>query len=117
MPQRVTDPEVKAILDTSIDTTPFITLASLQIDQHLASAGLSAALLKELERWLAAHLACIRDPRFTQVRTEGDAFTYEQGKMGMGLQATRYGQQVLAMDPTGILADVTTTQRASFKVD
>lgn len=117
MAQRVSDVDVKAIIDTSVDTQPFIVMASLLVNRHLGSQGLDYALLRELERWLAAHFVCIRDPRYVQVKTEGDAFTYEHGKMGQGLSATSYGQQVIALDPTGILAQTTMTQRASFKVD
>ena len=117
MAQRVTDLDVKAILDTEVNTQPFITAASLLVDHHLLSAGLSAALLKEIERWLAAHFTAVRDPRFTQIKTEQDAFVYSHGKMGQGLMSTMYGQQVIAMDPTGLLVQATTKQPASFRVD
>lgn len=118
MPQLVSDADVKAILDTTINTQPFIVLAVLLIDQHLSNQGLSTALMRELQRWLAAHFACMRDPRFTQVKTENDSFTYEHGPMGQGLRSTKYGQQVLAMDPTGILAEVTAQkQQASIHFD
>ena len=117
MPQRVSDADVKQILTTSVDTQPFIVAASLLIDRHLASQNLSAALLLEIERWLAAHFACVRDPRLRDVRDGDTGVQYERGKAGEGLSATSYGQQVLLLDPTGILAQVTTTKRASIKVD
>ena len=78
---------------------------------------MSEALLKEIERWLAAHFACIRDPLFREARTAGDQMVFERGQAGTGLSATSYGQQALLLDTSGILAQVTTTKRASFKVD
>lgn len=114
----VIDSDVKAILDTEIDTTPFILAASVLIRQHLAAANLPADLLFELERWLAAHLACVRDARFTQVRSDSVGMTYQQSKPGIGLDATSYGSQVKLLDPTGILALVSSTTRpASIRVD
>lgn len=112
--QRVRDADVKEIIDTELNTQPFITAASLQVDRHLSTSGLSAAELKEIERWWAAHLVAIRDPRFLQVRSEGDSINYERGKSGQGLNATSYGQQVLVLDSTGILARATTAKRASI---
>ena len=114
---RVSDTEVKQILDTTIDTTSFITAATLLVDQHLLAAGLPTALLKEIERWLAAHLACVRDPRFRDTQDGSVSMTFEVGKEGAGLAATTYGQQVLAMDPTWRLAQasmVTTHASVTF---
>ena len=102
---RVTDAEVKAILDTTLDTAPFIAAATLLVDQHLASAGLAAALLKELERWLAAWLVCARDPRFTQVSTDGQSLT---------LAREDYFARLQALDPTGRLVQALRTQRATI---
>ena len=105
MPIRVNDSEVKCILDTTIDTTPFIKTASILIDQFLVGHGLPAELLKEMERWWAAHLTAIRDLQPQKERTGEAEITY-QGKTDMGLNATLYGQQVLTMDTTGILANI-----------
>jgi hypothetical protein len=116
MPQRVADVDVQAILHTSISLQPFIVAASLVIDQHLLTAGLSDALLLELERWLAAHFACIRDPRLHEFRDGDTGVRYERGTQGEGLKATSYGQQVLVLDPTGILAQVVGMRRATFEV-
>ena len=110
MALRVTTNEVKAIIETSlVDLDPFITSANTFINAILAdeiSAGnISSALLSELEKWLAAHFVAIRDP---QVKSEklGDAQATYRGKEGMGLRATTYGQQALALDSTGLLAQV-----------
>lgn len=118
MPQRVTDADVKAILDTAIDTQPFIVLASLLVDTHVAPLSVDAALLTEIERWLAAHFACIRDPQVRELRADSVSMTLDVGTPGRGLAATRYGQQVAQMDPTGALElAMLPMKRATIKVD
>jgi hypothetical protein len=61
----------------------------------------------EIERWLSAHLiACTRDQQAQQEAVTGGAgvnVTY-QGKTGLGLDATFYGQQVKVLDRTGLLS-------------
>jgi hypothetical protein len=101
---RVTDAEVKTIFDTSIDTTPFITTANLIVTENLGEASLSDDRLKQIELYLSAHLACLRDPRVSQEKI-GDASNTHEGKTGMGLDRTSYGQMVRMLDSTGLLAD------------
>jgi hypothetical protein len=115
--QRVSDQDVKEIIATQLNTQPFIQLATLLVDQYLLNKGIAEALLTEIERWWAAHLVCVREPRLKDARTDGDAMSWQRGAAGKGLASTDYGQQVLALDPTGTLATVTTTKRASFNVD
>lgn len=114
---RVDDAGVKTILATSIDTTPFIQTATLMVDTYLLNAGLSADLLTEIERWLAAHFACIRDPRLRESRADTVSVVTERGQAGTGLQATSYGQQVAMLDPTGNLERGMTTQSTVIKVN
>lgn len=105
---RVTAEEVQAIIsyDPAItDITPFITAANLLITQKFTGSGVSEALLKEMERWLAAHYIAIRDPRLRSEKI-GDAANTYQGQEGMYLDATLYGQQVKTLDPTGTLANI-----------
>lgn len=94
---RVTDSGVKTILDTAIDTTPFITAANLLIDYHLAGV-LSEALLTEIERFYAAWLACGRDPRAQSVRTDDTTVVYQEGAA-----KDFFLERALALDPTGRL--------------
>src|SRR3989304_2789979 len=103
MAQRVTPAEVQEIIDTTIALDPFITAANLTVDQHLLNHGLSAALLKEIERWLAAHLAAMRDPR-ASAESLGDASSTYEGQSGLGLDPTRHGPQGKGLAPTGTLA-------------
>ena len=112
---RVTDADVKQILDTDVSTTPFILSANLLVDQWLLDKGLSEALLTEIERWVAAHLTCMLDPRETAKAMGDSRVNFEAGRLGMGLQATRYGQQVLLLDTTGTLA-AQGLRRTTFQV-
>ena len=116
MAARVTTADVLAIFDTTIDTAPFITVAHLFVDQRLLDQGLSEALLTEIERWTAAHFACMRDPRETDVKRLDTSMAFEHGPLGQGLKSTRYGQQAIALDPTGILAIASEPQRTLFEV-
>lgn len=102
MAPRVTDADVKSILDTKIDTTPFITTANVMVDEMLAGAGYSDGRLFQIELWLSAHFACMMDPREADVQA-GASATFE-GKTEMGLDWSRYGQQVKVLDTAGILA-------------
>ena len=100
---RVIDAEVKQIIDTTIDTNPFIQAANLVVTERLSSQGLDDDLLKEIERWFAAHLVAIREPQAKAEKTGDSSVTYF-GKDGTGLDSTPYGQQVRVLDPTGRMA-------------
>lgn len=103
---RVTDAEVKEIFDTDIaDTTPFITVANILVTDVLGSESLSTTLLKEIERWLAAHFASMRDPRIQREKL-GDADVTYHGKSAMGLDGTPYGQQAKLLDTSGKLESI-----------
>ena len=117
MANRVVGQEVKEIIDTdktNIEVEPFIAASNAMIEEHLVGQGLGAALLKEIERWLAAHFLAIADPREDFVWI-GEARARFGGKFGLGLDFTAYGQQVKMLDTTGILANMG-KPRASFAV-
>jgi hypothetical protein len=109
MATRVTEAEVKAIIDTDLDSTaitPFITVANMIVTDRLADEGLTDELLKEIERWLSAHFVSIRDPRMLEEKAGQASAKYALGNPGnrQGISATPYGQQALLLDPTGRLA-------------
>jgi len=104
MAVRVNDAEVKEVIDTTLTSlTPFILVASQQVDRIGTVGTLSAAVLKEIERWLAAHFVALRDKRTSKDNVGDSSHTYE-GKTGMGLDFTRYGQMAKMLDTTGTLA-------------
>ena len=110
MAARVTDAGVKTILDTTIDTSPFITAANLLIDYHLLGQGLTEAVLTEIERWYAAWLACGRDPRAQSVRTDDTTVQYQEG------QKDYYFERAMSLDPTGRLRLAATARPATLTV-
>lgn len=104
MALRSNDSEVYAVLadgdrpSDSGDLLPFLQAANRIVDQDLAEAGLASAILKDAEKFLAAHLWAISralpkgglessriDDAEDRIRREG------------GLQATAYGQVAAAL--------------------
>lgn len=126
MPVRTTAAKVKEILDTDLTDSvieAFILGASHTIDQVFSeNTTLSADHLAEIERWFTAHLiAATREQQIAKAGAGGASVTY-QGVTGKGLESTMYGQQVIALDPTGMLRSALSNRRAkliaipSFKV-
>ena len=118
MAARVTATEVKQIIDTDLADSivdAFILGANSVVTEVLGEdTELSAAHKKEIERWFTAHLlAATREQQIQKAGADGVDVAY-QGKTGMGLQATLYGQQVLAFDTTGKLAAIMSKQKASL---
>jgi hypothetical protein len=118
---RVTSAEVAAIIDydtTGItDITPFITAANLLVTQVCTDSSLGTDLLKEIERWLAAHFVAVRDPKLTSQSAGGASDSYETNKTGFGLKLTRYGQQAMALDTSGALMAIAEgAKKASMKI-
>jgi len=112
MAVRVTATEVKLIMpgctvaDPTIDV--FITAANLTINSIFVNDTVTTeALLKELERWFAAHLTSSTSWRLAAREKVGDAEIEYGSKVeyvGKGydlLRSTVYGQTVLALDTTG----------------
>ena len=106
MANRVSDSEVKEIIDTDTDDiAPFIKVANILVTAKLGGQGLSDDQLKEIERWLAAHFVSMRDPRIMSEKTGEASVTY-YGKSGLGLDGSQYGQTVKILDTTGILSSI-----------
>lgn len=101
---RVTEAEVRAIisLDDSASLTPYIAAANLLVEEKLVSTGMSVARLTQVELWLSAHFAAIGNPQI-QSETVGPAQVTYQQKLGLGLDATMYGQQAIVLDTSGRL--------------
>jgi acyl CoA:acetate/3-ketoacid CoA transferase alpha subunit len=121
MATRVTDAEVREIIDTEVtDLTAFILAANGFVTDMLTGKGLSDDRLKEIERWLAAHFTAMKDFKNRVVEIEagrGRERTGEsvRGVLAQDLRLTRYGQQALVLDTTGTLLTVG-KQFARFRV-
>lgn len=108
MANRASASDVKKIADLSdlsdseIDT--FISDANAIVNARV-KGYVDSNLLQPIEEWLAAHLA-VMNPNEKPAKWEGVGLSemrYE-GEYGLGLNHTRYGQQVLWMAPKGIMA-------------
>ena len=111
MAVRVTATEVKEIMDscttsdTIVDT--FITAASALIDQIFSGdTEIGDTLLKELERWLTAHLIASTIHRTASKEKIGEAELTYTGQWGKKLELTPYGQMILLLDTTGKMGNV-----------
>lgn len=109
---------VCAVLDTDLkeaEVNPFIDTANIVVTEYLGGSSLSDALLREIETYLAAHFVTLRDRITSQEGADGVRFSY-QGKTGMGLDSSQYGQTAQVLDSTGRLAQLTDDDRISFIV-
>lgn len=115
---RVTKEEVKELIRTSLDVTSHIDTASLLVGESLVGQGMSDARLKLIELWLSAHFVAVAEERGALMGSEkGDSSEEYKIVVGTGLNMTRFGQQAIALDTSGILAEQATTMKtAQFRV-
>lgn len=104
--------------DGSTDLSPYIATATVMVDRVASCAtvkgkALSDAELELIERWLAAHLYAMADQTYTSKTTQGASGSFG-GQLGMSLEATKYGQNALAVDYSGCLTVISKRQVASF---
>lgn len=97
--------------------TPFITAANLlttRVATCAANAGttLSSEELEAIETWLAAHYYVQSDQTFASKSTADASATFH-GQTGKGLEGSKYGMGALSLDPSGCLASLATSVRAS----
>lgn len=107
MAWRVTQEDVRELIetDTELNLAPFIDTATALTDYVSGQDTLSVlttALLKEIEKYLAAHFYEHRDQMYSSKKT-GDANAKFQGEWGMGLDSSKWGQTAKMLDITGTL--------------
>ncbi len=117
---RVTSDEVKEIINSALtNLIPFIAAANTLVTDELSGLGLSATRLKEIERWLAAHLVAVsRDRSLGQVVEKEIGKTrekYMSFPSGLAINSSSYGQQAALLDTTGTLANLG-RKKAAFRV-
>lgn len=112
---RVTAADVKAILD---DTTlkestinVFITSAHTMVDEVLGTG--ETDVLKEIERWLTAHMIVVTRERQAIREEAGTVRIDYSGVFGAGLNSTTYGQMVLALDTTKAMSSLAGTGKSA----
>jgi hypothetical protein len=104
---RTTAAEVKEIIKTSLseaEVLPYVTSANILITQALGSSGLGTDVMKEIERWVAAHMLASTKTRQATDEKAGTASVKYSGQYGANLSSTTYGQMALTLDATGALA-------------
>lgn len=107
MAVRTTAAEVQAIIETSLTETQIdaiIVSSNVYVTARLGSTTLSDEVLKEIERWMTAHMIASGKERQAEQEEAGPAKIKYAGKTGLGLQSTSYGQMCLSLDTTGELA-------------
>jgi len=106
-----TETEVKLVIDTDLVTdqiNQMLLSAENILVAHidpLADPRVTAAVRDDMKIWLAAHFVAIRDRRVKEESADGIRTIFE-GKVGLGLDVTIYGQQVKMIDPTGKIAEI-----------
>jgi hypothetical protein len=114
MPNRATESEVLALLDTDLeaeDITPFLNAANGVVSDECLGVEYSDEKLRDIEMWLAAHFVCARDPQIAEEKI-GDATWKFDGKTDLGLDSTRYGQRLKIIDSKKTLAGLDTAKGA-----
>lgn len=105
----VTPDAVKEIIDSDLTDArinAFINLAyfaTVPLADKLDDCG-GADALCEIQLWLAAHFLTIYERQTKSESVGGEWSVTYFGQDGLGLEASLYGQQALAMDCSGTLA-------------
>ena len=94
---RANDGDVRALKpsDTIDDYQPFISAASVIVDDLAASCGQSFTdrKLKQIEIYLAAHMVSVSDPNLRREKFENAENVFERGAAsGVGVLSTQFGQ-------------------------
>ncbi len=123
MSARVTAGAVKEVVPTKLEDSVvlanMIDTANLFIDTHLVPNGThTAAVLAKIELYLAAHFVALTEEQGGLTRSKfGDADESFANIYEQGFKSTRFGQQALAIDTTGILNSIATSRlKAEFRV-
>ena len=121
---RVDADHVKAVLAPGKDydtenapsLTRFIQMANLfttRVNTCATNKGvtLTSDELIEIEGLIAAHCYCMSDQTYASKNTEGAGASFH-GQTGMRIEATKYGQMAMMVDPSGCVGAIGKGQRA-----
>jgi hypothetical protein len=107
MTVRVTAVDVKAIIDTELKTSvidAYITSANTMVNNVLGTG--TTDNLKEIERWLTAHMIALTKERQAIREEAGGTRVDYSGTFGEALKSTTYGQMVSTLDTSGKMASL-----------
>lgn len=113
---RVTPEEVQEIIDTELTSaqiTARITYATTFVDDYLddGKKGLSEESLKEIERWLSAHLIAATTERPAIEEEAGPVRQRFSDIFTQGFNSTTYGQMAIGLDSSGTLAKMSDSKK------
>lgn len=97
------------MLDSSL-SDGYVTMMLTTVDRILTrtyeyyQGTIPNSLLTEIQKYYAAHIIAATNKRFSTMEQIGEARVEYAGKYGMGFQSTPYGQMLLALDPSGLIA-------------
>ncbi len=101
MPRTSTD-KVRAVLglpaSDDADYSVYIATANSVITGTCVGIGYPDEHLVIMETWLAAHFVALQKADLIEERIGEASEKYQYYKLDLGFNATKYGQQVLAMD-------------------
>lgn len=104
---RVDEAQVNDIIETTLTVaqiTPFLTTANLLVTARLTGAY-DDATLAEIEKYLAAHFLCVRDPRKkSESIGPADVTWFATSTVGEGLASSPHGQIVQQLDYKGLIS-------------
>jgi hypothetical protein len=106
---RTTAAEVIEIMDTDLSVAqvgPYVTAANIMVTAALGTSGLGSDVLKEIERWVAAHMIASSKERQAIDEKAGPASIKYAGQYGANLASTSYGQMAMTLDTTNTLASL-----------
>ena len=107
MANRVTVDEVKTIIDTTLTATiitGYIKSANAFVTASLGTVLTDAIVLKEIERWMSAHMIAATKERQSKKEAAGGASIEYVGYWSTGLNGTSYGQMAIAIDTSRTLS-------------
>lgn len=108
MSYRTTAEAVAKIIELDLvsvpDIEPFILVANELVTELCSDSDYSATRLELIERWLAAHFYCARDPRAASEGLGGLSTGFSLASLGQYLAGTIHGQQAMMLDTAGNLA-------------
>ena len=111
-------PEYSGVEETAI--AEFIEAAELVVSEDLAASTASVPRLELITKYMAAHFTVVSFERggLTRQKAGESADTYKTGlDSDQGYLLTRFGQQAVSLDTSGILAlNATPKQKAEFRV-
>ena len=104
---RVTALEVKGIIETTLtdaEVLVYVTSANTMVNSVLGEG--TTDILKEIERWLTAHMIACTKEQQTKEEGAGGAYVKYAQVFGQNLSSTSYGQMVLTLDQSGRMASL-----------